>query len=30
MAPGGIEPPHADSKFLEKACSQAHSVSQVL
>ena len=26
MAPGGVEPPHADSKFLEKACSQAHSV----
>jgi hypothetical protein len=26
MAPGGVEPPHADSKFLEKACSEAHSV----
>ena len=23
MAPGGVEPPHADSKFLEDAFSQA-------
>jgi hypothetical protein len=22
MAPGGVEPPHADSKFLENACSE--------
>jgi hypothetical protein len=26
VAPGGAEPPHADSKFLEKACCQVYSV----
>jgi hypothetical protein len=26
MAPGGVEPPHADSKFVENSCSQFYSV----
>jgi len=26
MAPGGVEPPHADSKFLENTFSQVYSV----
>jgi hypothetical protein len=26
VAPGGVEPPHADSKFLENAFSQFYSV----
>src|SRR5215210_5263167 len=26
MAPGGVEPPRADAKFLQNACSEAYSV----
>jgi len=26
MAPGGVEPPHADSKFLQNTCCEAYSV----